>query len=149
MTEICHIEDTSDSVAASFQVNYLLLTMWFRKFVGRRLEIPKSALSIECEVLGTPVPENVFVEPGLTSKKDCSTWFRMKRLSRDSGIKEGFFLVLEEAEFSRTIKVRNFVSSRFELSVADYYGQEKLAVERALSDRFQAFLMSHLEVEFY
>ena len=149
MTINCHIEDTSDSVAASFQINYLLLNQWFRKFVGRRLEIPKSAFTVECEVLGTPVPENVFVEPGLRSKQDYSTWFWMKRYSRDSGIKERFFLVLEEAELSRTIYVRNFVSSRFELSAADYYGQDKLAVERALSDRFQAFLMSHLEVEFY
>lgn len=145
----CHIEDTSNSVAASFQINYLLLNQWFRKFVGTRLEIPKSALTIECEVLGTPVLENVFIKPGLTSRKDCSTWFWMKRLSRDSGIRERFFLVLEEAAISRTVYVRNFVSSRFELSVADYYGQEKLAVERTLSDRFQAFLMSHLEVEFY
>lgn len=150
MTTPSHIE--AESVRTDLQLNYLLLNFWFRQCAGfSGLEIPESALTVDCEVLGTPVSESVTIQPGLRSadEKTSSIWFWIKRLRRDSTTQERFFLVLEEAAMSRTVYVRNFTSSRYGLSVNDYYGRERRAVERTLNERFQAFLMLHLEVALY
>lgn len=149
-TQRGHIE--AESVRADLQLNYLLLNLWFRQCAGfSSLEIPESVLTVNCEVLGTPVSEAVTIQPALRSADETtsSIWFWIKRLRRDSRTQERFFLVLEEAAMSRTVYVRNFTSSRFELSVNDYYGRERRAVERTLNERFQAFLMLHLEVALY
>ena len=139
-----YIIDSSCSIATAFQLNYLLLHLWFRKFVGR-LDIPQSKQDFECEMLGTPVLERVFVEPYSNLSVDRNTFW----IGKNNPNKERFLLTVREDNYLRTAYVKAFVSSRLELLIDNYFGSEILSIERELSDRFQSFLRSFLEVDCY
>ncbi len=206
--------DSSCSIATTFQLNYLLLYLWFRKFVGQldkaeskqsvdceilgtpvlervfvepyfdlsvddrntfwigednpnkeeisltirkenyllhlgfrtfsgRLDIPKSKHFFECEVLGTPVPERVFVEPYSNLSVDRNTFW----IGKNNPNKEKFLLSVQEEKYFRTAYIKAFVSPRRELLIDNYSGSEIFSIERELNDRFQSFLRTFLEVD--
>lgn len=146
MVNHCHSKDSLDSIRASFQINHLLLTLWSKRFLGG-FEIPKSTLCVACEVLGTPVSDDVFLEPHSASPEGKS-WFWMKKVSHSDGDHERFLLSRQENPFCKTIYVLQYERKHYERSVFDYRCcQARRSVERALSDRFQGLLLSYLEVD--
>lgn len=146
MVTRCHSENTLDSIRASFRMNHLLLSLWCKRFVGR-FELPKSALHVECEVLGTPVPENVFIEPHSASPEG-TFWFWMKRVSQSGESNARFLFSPEESPLCKTVYVIQFENMRSEVSVFDHHCcQKRRSVELTLSHRFQGLLMSYLEVD--
>ena len=141
-----HIEHTSCSVEASSHINYLLLNLWCRRFIGR-FEIPKSPSQVECEVLGTPVPQNVFIEPHVVSPVG-TFWFWIGHFALEERIR--FLLEVKETHFNSKVYVRAYATALRTIAAADSHTRlEQLQIQRNLSDRFQVYLKSHLEVDLY